>query len=160
MNHEKVAKAWRRQQPAKGPRMHSDGKVVYSYGSHWPIAVWLNGAGLVALNVASHGRSVSTRRHYHEVRSALRGSIVGPRIVDVNLEDAERAKRIAERSSTAGLEILECADPADREPTLVFALHKLGSYLKSKKPHMARRIKADLAVLEHEIRTTELLNKL
>ena len=160
MNHGKVAKAWRRQQPATGKRMFSNGDTVFSHGSHWPIAVWLNGAGLVALNVDSSHRSVSTARHYSEVHSTLMGSIAGPRIVEVCFDDAQKAQRIADRKNCPGLEILECAKPRSAAPTLVLAMKRLKDQLKSRKPHMKRQIEADIAVLEHEIRTTELLNKL
>ena len=57
-----------------------EGRVLYSYGYHWPIAVFIDGR--VLLN-RSH-RSATTTRHTNLAACALRGM----EIVEVSLERA------------------------------------------------------------------------
>lgn len=72
MNHTKVAEHWVEGLSAKGSRMYSDGLAVYSYGQHFPIAIWLDRSRRHLAFCDDH-YSNSTCKHQGHVRSALRG---------------------------------------------------------------------------------------
>jgi len=50
--------------------------IVYSYGEHWPLAVWTDGTGWM-VNVEKVSRT--TDRHYHIVASAVHECQVMPK---------------------------------------------------------------------------------
>ena len=79
-NHRNVAHLWaaQTQSRAKGHNLFFEGPVIYSYGYHFPIAVFtpfhVNGERVVVFNGAS--RSVSTSKHQSYTRGALHGHAV------------------------------------------------------------------------------------
>ena len=57
-----VARAFASKQKLKAGNMFSTGRVVYSYGEHWPIAVWVDlegGGKVIALNIDKTSQTTS-----------------------------------------------------------------------------------------------------
>jgi len=94
MNHKKVAEHWREGKSAKGSRMYSDGEAIYSYGDHFPMAVWLN-PYRTSVAICSDTYSISTSKHQHIVGSVL-NDFYGKK-THVSLEGIKNIRR--ERSS-------------------------------------------------------------
>jgi hypothetical protein len=69
VRHNEVAQAWANGQKLTGSRMYTDGKTVWSYGSHWPIATWVND-DTILFNMSSYGSS-STSGHTSKVWNKL-----------------------------------------------------------------------------------------
>jgi hypothetical protein len=70
VSHKEVAEAWNNGSAEKGSRMFTDGKVIYSHGHHFPIAVYTRG-GQVLFNNDKY--SVSTQKHQGIVLRELNG---------------------------------------------------------------------------------------
>lgn len=67
-SHDKVARAFVAGERATGSRMYTDGDTIYSYGSHWPIATWMD-SGTILFNVDV--TSSSTSKHTNYVRRKI-----------------------------------------------------------------------------------------
>jgi len=65
MNHTKVAQAFANKKKATGSRMFTNGKTIYSYGYHFPIAHWIN-SNIVLFNIDGYSSSTSTHKRYVE----------------------------------------------------------------------------------------------
>lgn len=64
-NNRGVAAAFARQQPAvnsNGQFFSPDGRVLYSYGAHWPLAVWKGGK--LYINDARYSATTSKHRSF------------------------------------------------------------------------------------------------
>ena len=75
MNRKEVAEGFAAQHPARGKpsSMYYDGKVAYSYGEHFPLAVITTKPG--AVNSATFNTdkySATTSRHQSTLRAGLR----------------------------------------------------------------------------------------
>ena len=68
-SHSDVADAFGKGRSRTGSRMWTDGRTVYSYGSHFPIAIWIRFGYTVAFNVDYY--SSTTSRHQSLVRSEI-----------------------------------------------------------------------------------------
>lgn len=73
LSNEDVARAWAEGREAKSRNMYTDGRVIYSYGNHFPIAVHLHN-GDVAFNTDSY--SNSTSKHQYCVRHECYKNII------------------------------------------------------------------------------------
>lgn len=85
MNHKQVAERWREQvrDSGKGSRIFYEGKVIYSYGYHFPIAyIHESEEGEVVIFFNSDGYSVSTSKHKSIVWSVCSYD----KVVEVNTE--------------------------------------------------------------------------
>jgi len=103
MNHGSVAAQWADGKRGTGKNMSSDGLAVYSYGSHFPIAVWLNERRTrAAFNNDNY--SVSTCKHQGHVRSVLN---YGVDITFVSADDIKSILRRREERPDEGLYIVK-----------------------------------------------------
>ena len=82
-SHEEVARLFAHRQKGKGFNVYTDGKTIYSYGDHWPIAVWIG--GICYLNTSK--TSVSTSKHTTYVERAVASNFSYNKIVEVSLEE-------------------------------------------------------------------------
>lgn len=91
LGHREVARDWVRNRgepisrEMKGSRMYHDGRTIWSYGPHWPIARWVRsstGAMGVFMNPGHY--SPSTSHHHSHVSSALYSDGRGARIFHVH----------------------------------------------------------------------------
>jgi hypothetical protein len=105
-NSQQVAHVWaaQTQDAGRNPQgnFYFDGPVIFSYGSHWPLATFspwtdASGARLVFTNGGSYGPT--TARHASRMRDGLDGLNV--RIVDVPTGDIIRSSR---RGSALGID--------------------------------------------------------
>lgn len=71
MNHTKVAERWMEGRRGTGSNMYTDGVTVFSYGEHFPIAIWLDSARRHAA-FCDYNYSSSTCKHQICVKGALR----------------------------------------------------------------------------------------
>lgn len=85
VKHRDVVDAWLGQAKLKGSRMFTDGKVIYSYGEHWPLALWV-GSNRILLNVENYG-SPSTSKHLSYVRSGIPSHI---EVIECNCSEIQR----------------------------------------------------------------------
>jgi hypothetical protein len=63
MKHIEVVQEWKNRCKATGSRMFTDGKVIYSYGEHFPIAVFVD-CDTVLFNNDSYSSSTSKHQRY------------------------------------------------------------------------------------------------
>jgi len=70
MNNQQVAHEWASQnkQGAKGSHFYFEGRTIFSYGEHFPIAHWLDSETVL---FTSEGYSVTTAKHKGYVSSAI-----------------------------------------------------------------------------------------
>lgn len=72
-----VAHIWAQQEQEEGRsnngQFYFNGPTIYSYGSHWPLATFIDGGSRVLINNDHYG--VTTSKHAGYVRQAIRGSV-------------------------------------------------------------------------------------
>lgn len=85
------------------PYMESDGLAIYSYGRHFPIAIWLN-PGRSRAAFCNDSYSSSTNKHQAHVRSALNHGID---LTFVSADDIKGILRLRERQPEESLVILK-----------------------------------------------------
>ena len=73
MKHTEVVNEWISGRKATGSRMFTDGKVIYSYGEHFPIAVFLNDDEVLYNN---DKYSSSTSKHQNYVLNQISSSYI------------------------------------------------------------------------------------
>lgn len=94
-DYDECARVWAMQGQGEGRchggRMYFAGEVIYSYGSHFPMARFVEGAsGVKGVLVNSDTWGPTTSKHQHAVRSALserRGDVVQFYVPNVVLKD-------------------------------------------------------------------------
>lgn len=110
-SHYKVAEAFAHHMKSKGSRVYTDGEVIYSYGSHFPMGVWQGNHVLVTQD--KYSRSTSSHQSY--LRRALEYNKI--RYKQVPLATVEKqVERITERNSKKiAKKNMELALKMDRE---------------------------------------------
>jgi len=90
--HGDVALAFVRQEKKhlKGSAMFFEGKVIYSWGRHFPLACWA-GENVILFNVDGWSNSVSTRKHTNLVDYAI--SVSTALVVEVDLNTIQKYLR-------------------------------------------------------------------
>lgn len=74
-SHEEVAQNWIKGKKSTGSRMFTDGRIIYSYGTHFPIAVKLDG-DVILFNKDKYSRSTSKHQsHVHSELNSYTGKI-------------------------------------------------------------------------------------
>lgn len=73
MKNQDIATCWRARMSAKGNNMYSDGKAVFSYGPHFPIAARVN-HDTVLFNTDTY--STSTSKHQGYVKNACPSKVI------------------------------------------------------------------------------------
>lgn len=81
MNHKQVVEAWRHntRERATGSNVYFEGRTIYSYGSHFPMA-YLSGYGIVLVNSDSYSNSTSRHQSY------VNGAIYNEQKIEVSTE--------------------------------------------------------------------------
>lgn len=144
-SHKEVAEAFsRKRERLTGSSMYLEDGVVYSWGSHWPIACWIGGDALL-FNISGWKRSVSTRTHTALVASAI-GSLgsMGGRplvVVDVTIDEMKRhlerqklfiEREFAPKSSGEAIQVLDAMLKKDASP------HRVGWFIRKLKDDVRR----------------------
>lgn len=84
VSHKDVAEAFSHHKIIKGSRMFSEGKTVYSYNYHFPIAYWIS-KNAVLFNTDKYSSSTSAHQTY------VMSELVGIEIIECNTEEIKRA---------------------------------------------------------------------
>lgn len=88
-----VAKAFVEKREARAKHLFTDGKTIWSYGRHFPIAVW-NENGIAFITTDRYSKTTS--RHHSYIRQALaaEGIQAEPAGLQRIKEISEQAERI------------------------------------------------------------------
>ena len=139
VSHYEVARAFLFGEKLRGTNMFSTGDIIYSYGTHWPIAVRVGDEYYVNTSKTS----VSTSKHTSYVKSALHMYKV------VTLDEIRNIVRHKEMNSgdKEGLIVLERTKYPQNEEELKVAL-KQYCYARKISPqrtaHMIKTFMSDL----------------
>ena len=87
MSNGTVAERWANGLSGTGSHMFSDGLAVFSYGYHFPIAVWLD-EGRTRAAFCDYPYSITTQKHQGHVRSSLGYDLRG-KTVSVSQKDMQ-----------------------------------------------------------------------
>jgi hypothetical protein len=89
-SHEDVAQAWSEGKSAKGSRMYSNGRTIFSYGSHFPVAHRIKDT--VLFNTDKY--SSSTSKHQSKVKwhcNKITTSTSNSTFIECTTEEIKRA---------------------------------------------------------------------
>ena len=59
--------------------------VLYSYGTHWPLAIWTSFDGINGVYVNMTKRSITTQRHVNLVTKALTQADIASRMQEIQV---------------------------------------------------------------------------
>lgn len=137
VSHYEVARAFLFGKKLRGTNMFSTGDIIYSYGTHWPIAVRIG--DICYVNTSK--TSVSTSKHTSYVKSALHMYKV------VTLNEIKEIVRQKEMNAEQKLMVLERTKYPQDEEELKVAL-KQYCYARKISPqrtaHMIKTFMSDL----------------